>query len=385
LRSAAECTPATARTATRALESQLRRLGARLVPASRLRAALREVSPGARAEWTPERAIALGRATAADRVLVGQVRLQAMVRAKGDVWEIEVHQYDVSKGALHGSFKRVSAFGRAHGLTLLPAFAKRILDYDPSAPTLTLKNPAPMKTPDDAPRQEGMVYIPAGELIMGSDRGETDEEPRHVVHTDAFWIDTFEVTNASYDACVAARQCRRSAARGNRKLNGPRQPVVGVGFDDAVAYCRFAGKRVLTEAEWEKAARGSDERTYPWGNDWHPRYANLESHEDGHAYTAPVGSFPKGVSPYGVHDMAGNAWEWTSDVYDPGYYARSPARNPKGPASTRGGRARRVMRGGSWMYDVPFFVATHNRSPGRPWIRKMFVGIRCGKSAPPIP
>jgi formylglycine-generating enzyme required for sulfatase activity len=261
-------------------------------------------------------------------------------------------------------------------------FVKRILDHDPAAPPLAMKDPVPMKAPEDAPKEPGMAYVPAGEFIMGSERGEVDEEPRHIVYTDAFFIDIHEVTNAEYDGCVAARKCQKSTTRRRREMNAPAQPVAGVGYKDAVDYCRFAGKRLLTEAEWEKAARGSDERIFPWGNEWHDDFANMAWKKDGFAYTAPVGSFPQGVSPYGVHDLAGNMWEWTADLYDPDYYRKSPARNPKGPADDGNPKARRVMRGGSWMYDVPFFLTTHNRSPGRPWIRKMWVGIRCGKDAP---
>ncbi len=99
---------------------------------------------------------------------------------------------------------------------------------------------------------------------------------------------------------------------------------------------------------------------------------------DGFELTAPVGSFPKNVSPYGAVDMAGNAWEWTQDWASDDYYKKSPRKNPKGPDSG----VRRVMRGGSWNYDVPFFVSAHNRSPGRPWIRKKYVGFRCTMDVP---
>jgi formylglycine-generating enzyme required for sulfatase activity len=224
----------------------------------------------------------------------------------------------------------------------------------------------------------GMVYVPAGEFVMGGDFGEFDEEPRHKVWLDAFYIDKNEVTNEEYRRCVRARRCRRSLADGDRRYNGPRQPVVSISWHDARAYCAFAGgKRLPTEAEWEKAARGTDERRYPWGNELRRECVNLRDAEDGFRHTAPVGSFPCGASPYGALDMAGNAWEWCEDWWDGGYYRVSPARNPKGPP--RSPRGRRCMRGGTWKYEVGFFVTTTNRSHTFPTKRTPWVGFRCAK------
>ncbi|MCP4642124.1 MAG: formylglycine-generating enzyme family protein, partial [bacterium] len=213
-----------------------------------------------------------------------------------------------------------------------------------------------------------MVYVPAGTFIMGSEWGEADEEPRHVVDLDAFYIDKYETTNEQYARCVEAKKCKRQTAWAKKDLNSPKQPVVGVGWNDGVDYCEFAGKRLPTEAEWEKAARGTDERRYPWGDEWRLDWVNMHRAEDGFAATAPVGSFPQNVSPYGAYDMAGNAWEWVWDFYDRGHYKRSAHKNPRGPKTGE----RRVMRGGSWMYDVPFFVVSSNRSPGRLDVRKKY-------------
>jgi formylglycine-generating enzyme required for sulfatase activity len=239
--------------------------------------------------------------------------------------------------------------------------------------------PGPVRVERPKVEVPGMVYVPAGEFVMGGDFGEFDEAPRHRVYLDAFYIDRHEVTNEEYGRCVRAGRCRPSAAARDRRFNGPRQPVVSISWHDARDYCRFAGqKRLPTEAEWEKAARGTDERRYPWGNEFRRECVNLRSDVDGYRYTAPVGSFPCGASPYGALDMAGNAWEWCEDWWDGSYYAVSPARNPRGPR--RSPRGRRCMRGGTWKYEVAFFVATTNRSHTFPTKRTPWVGFRCAKS-----
>ncbi|MBI3072405.1 MAG: SUMF1/EgtB/PvdO family nonheme iron enzyme [Deltaproteobacteria bacterium] len=361
------------------LELLLRQRKMSVVPARKLTGEMTRLGIAANQRPTLDQLVSVGRAVGADRVLHGDLRLEPMVYAKGDVWEIEVEQIDVTSGKLRGNFKRVTAFGSAHGAEIMPSFVDRILAYDPAAAPLAMSNPTPLRAPDDAPKETGMAYVPAGEFIMGSDRGEVDEEPRHAVYTDAYFIDIHETTNAEYDRCVAAKKCKRSTARSRKKMDAPNQPVAGVGFQDAANYCAFAGKRLLTEAEWEKAARGTDERAFPWGNDWRDDRANMAWAKDGFTHTAPVGSFAGSVSPYGAHNMAGNMWEWTADLYDAEYYRKAPRRNPKGPNGPATAGSRRVMRGGSWMYNLPFFLTTHNRSPGRPHIRKMWVAFAAAK------
>jgi iron(II)-dependent oxidoreductase len=191
-----------------------------------------------------------------------------------------------------------------------------------------------------------MILIPAGEFIMGSPEGEgeNDERPQHTVFLDAFYIDKYEVTNFQYKQFMDATGHGAPADWNNEKYNQPNQPVVGVTWHDAVAYAKWAGKRLPTEAEWEKAARGADGRIYPWGNEWDSSKCNSGVGGDGYQYTAPVGSFSDGASPYGVLDMSGNVWEWCADWYDNNYYSRSPQQNPKGPDSG----SSRVLRGGSW-------------------------------------
>jgi formylglycine-generating enzyme required for sulfatase activity len=191
-----------------------------------------------------------------------------------------------------------------------------------------------------------MVYVPAGEFLMGSTENDPDardeEKPVHTVDLDAFWIDKTEVTNAQYRKCVEAGACEEPGCGNRNDVIGPSQPVVCVSWDDAQAYASWVGGRLPTEAEWEKAARGTDGRTYPWGDS--APDCNRANYSDCGRAIADVGSYPEGASPYGVLDMAGNAWEWVADWYAEDYYSRSPARNPQGPDSGD----RRVQRGGSF-------------------------------------
>lgn len=232
-----------------------------------------------------------------------------------------------------------------------------------------------------------MLLVPPGTVTMGSADGESDELPVHRVWVDAFYIDRCEVTNRQFRAFVAA-----TGHRGT--VEGPDDhPVVKVTWDDATAYCRWADKRLPTEAEWERAARGGDARTYPWGAAapgaaLHGNFADLAArragfkgaivvlYEDGHAGLAPVGSFPKGASPFGALDMAGNVFEWCADFYDSRYYARSPAANPPGPDSGRSV----AVRGGSW-HNNGFNLRCSNRSRLEPSTRSNRVGFRCARDA----
>jgi len=201
-----------------------------------------------------------------------------------------------------------------------------------------------------------MILIPAGEFLMGSPeaKGNDDERPQHKVYLDAFYIYKYKVTNGQFARFVKETGYKAEGdwmryAKSGRETH----PVVCVTWNDAWAYCRWAGGRLPTEAQWEKAARGTDGKEYPWGNtwdrnrcNWHegPKVSGMADIYSGRG-TAPVGSFPSGVSPYGVHDMAGNVWEWCSDWYDMDYYRSSPSRNPEGPG--HGGN--RVVRGGCFV------------------------------------
>ena len=238
---------------------------------------------------------------------------------------------------------------------------------------------------------EEMVLIPAGEFLMGSSEEDVewflqeftyrrpsrfaDEQPQHTVYLDAFYIDKYEITNAQYGRFIDDTGRMPPPYWSNELYNQPEQAVMAVTWDDAAAYAAWAGKRLPTEAEWEKAARGTDGRIWPWGNEWDETALNANDvgAVDGYVYTAPVGSYPQSVSPYGVHDMAGNLFEWVADWYAPDYYENSPEVNPTGPASGDN----HVARGGSWDMNLDF-----TRCPSRfgQVAGSLLTTIRCAKS-----
>jgi len=218
-----------------------------------------------------------------------------------------------------------------------------------------------------------MVAIPAGEFIMGSEV--EDERPPHVVFVEAFEMDMFEVTNQEFARFVWETGYVTDAEKAGDSMpwrvyaeGKPNHPVVKVSWNDARAYCEWAGKRLPTEAEWEKAARGTDGRIYPWGNEWDPTRANTK--ESGHRGTTPVGSFPEGASPYGVMDMAGNVAEWTAD-----WFKAYPGSDWYSPYF---GEKYRVIRGGGWFSDREL-VRTTERSCSGVELANDDVGFRCAR------
>ena len=225
-----------------------------------------------------------------------------------------------------------------------------------------------------------MVFVPAGEFTMGSNDGSDDEKPVHTVYLDAFWIDKLEVTNALYKKCVDAGKCPKpgdTSSNTRKTYYGDSQydnyPVIYVSWNDARAYCDWAGKWLPSEAEWEKAARGTDARTYPWGNEFDAR--KLNSSEGNRNDTTQAGMFTAGASPYGALDMAGNVWEWTADWYDENYYTNSPRNKPAGPSSGQ----YRVLRGGA-LYNTSGSARAADRLSGAPANFFNFVGFRCARS-----
>ncbi len=270
-----------------------------------------------------------------------------------------------------------------------------------SPPTPFPTTPAPTPTVATRTRsQDGMslVAVPAGDFIMGTQAGagNDDERPVHTVTLDAFWIDRTEVTNAQYRAFVRATGhrapggCQTGVATYDDETKA-NHPVVCVSWDDAQAYCKWAGARLPTEAEWEKAARGTDGRPYPWGTHFdgsRVNYCDINCElsrkdagaDDGYAESAPVGSYPAGASPYGALDMVGNVWEWVSDWFtDRGYSLSTPV-NPHGPASGQ----YRTLRGGSWNGTIG-----NARTGFRAWMepdkRDVVVGFRCVVPYTPSP
>lgn len=218
-----------------------------------------------------------------------------------------------------------------------------------------------------------MVLIPAGWFIMGSPEGEgnDDEHPQRNVYLDAYYIDRYEVTNEQFEKFINATGYQ---AQGDwwryYTEEKEKHPVVYVTWNDADAYARWAGKRLPTEAEWEKAARGTSGRKWPWGSVWDA--SRCSSEEAGPATTTPVGSYPDGASPYGVMDIAGNVWEWCADWYGKNYYQSAVDRNPTGPSSG----SRHVLRGGSW-----FFISSYMRCATRSYfplnLMDCDTGFRC--------
>lgn len=217
-----------------------------------------------------------------------------------------------------------------------------------------------------------MVLVPDGEFLMGSEDSDADpdERPAARLRVEGFWIDRGEVTRGRYESCVEAAACTRPAGPATYDASRSDDPVTIVSWAQAVAYCRWVGKRLPSEAEWEKAARGVDGRRYPWGGPFESERANA-------GYTAgteSVGLHPGGVSPYGALGMAGNVWEWTSSLYRP--YPYDPHDGREDPMV----RGARVNRGGSWYYE-PWYARTTFRATADHMYRRIGdLGFRCASS-----
>jgi formylglycine-generating enzyme required for sulfatase activity len=231
-------------------------------------------------------------------------------------------------------------------------------------------------TSNTPPIPDNMIEIPTGPFIMGSDEGDPEDGPAQKVDLPAFEIDKFEVTNADYFVFAEATGYQTYAEqqgigswRNEWAVGEDSHPVVMVTWDDAVAYCEWLGKRLPTEAEWEKAARGAEGLRFPWGNDWNTENANVKAR--GLRGTSAVGSFGAGASPYGVEDMTGNVWEWTADWYQP-YPGNTTADQYYGEQF-------RVTRGGGW-FDEEAQATAFNRNAGDPTKTATDeLGFRCAR------
>ena len=237
-----------------------------------------------------------------------------------------------------------------------------------------------------------MTLIPSGEFRMGSTHGARDEKPIHTVYVDAFHIDIHEVTVGEYKRFVRATGHRALPASVARCSPTDKHPVVGVSWHDAMAYAQWAGKRLPTEAEWEKAARGGlNEQKYPWGNGIDASKANYDKNTKSGTHaeqTTPVGKYP--ANGYGLYDMSGNVAEWCLDAYQQQFYANSPRCNPVAGAeyvqqvldNFTNIRERRVVRGGSWSFNAKS-VRVANRLGEKPSLMSSDVGFRCVKDIVP--
>lgn len=230
------------------------------------------------------------------------------------------------------------------------------------------------------PIPEEMVPIPAGPFIRGTNAGGFDEQPERTIRLDAFAIDRYEVTTHHYLAFVTATHHRYPGppsryARNLVRMRGQNQPVVYVSWEDADTYCHWKGKRLPTEAEWEKAMRGTDGRLWPWGPTQDLMASNWARIDDGFEVTAPVGSMARDKSPFGLLDGAGNVMEWVADWYAEDSYRDEVASNPRGPEHG----LFKVMRGGAYT-STGTDIRITSRSKMVPDFRDETIGFRCASS-----
>jgi len=276
-------------------------------------------------------------------------------------------------------------------------------------PTIHTESPTPTtlptQTPIPPPEDEivdamGVVMrlVPAGEFLMGSDSGSEDEKPVHQIYLDNYYMDKYEVTNALYQACVLTGICTPphiTSSNTNSNYYGNTQfadyPVINVDWYQANVYCEWRDSRLPTEAEWEKAARGTSGYTYPWGEGEEGKMdCKMANYGECTSDTTAVGSYPAGASPYDILDMAGNVREWVADWYLASYYDNSPTKNPLGPDTG----THRVVRSGSWggsylrawsgrtWYVFDFSVRSSFRGSGVPELWVYNLGFRCARSLP---
>ncbi len=252
---------------------------------------------------------------------------------------------------------------------------------DLAVPTSPAASAEPPPAAGSHARDTPMILIPAGEFAMGDDRGQDDEQPVHRVTVNAFYMDPYEVTVTRYAEFLHAQKpdAPFKWQEANFTIHA-HKPVIGVNWYDARDYCRWVGKRLPTEAEWELAARGTEGRIYPWGNA-HPTKGHTNAGQTkwrGYDTLNDVGNLELGKTPNGVYDLAGNLWEWVADWYDSTYYRFSPRDNPIGPPAG----PLRSLRGGAWNNDSKA-IRSANRAGYAPDARRNDVGFRCARNAQP--
>jgi len=278
------------------------------------------------------------------------------------------------------SAKAAADQGRAPAAMKVAAVQPMPQSKEPLQPGMRFPMYYPVSRLGDAPNE--MILIPAGKFIMGTDERLPDEGPRHVVNLKAYWIDKYEVTNAQYKKFIDATGRRSPRHFRNRTYPEGKadHPVTFVNWYDAHDYCGWAGKRLPTDQEWEKAARGTKGRMFPWGESFDINKANTPQRWDKMGIagdTTPVGSFEGGKSPYGLYDMSGNVWEWTSSWYLPYPGNKHPSENY--------GKKYKVLKGGSW-WDCSFYkcgisAPVFNRSFFNFKVKNESFGFRCAKDA----
>lgn len=320
------------------------------------------------------------------------VRLPTIVEAvsgwQKEVWPTVQHSFDEQTAAS----RRPTRTPRPPATSRVPEAATETAgeggspSREPSTAT-----PAPEHISSAPADGAELVYVPAGVFTMGSDLGNSelgtgDEFPAHEVDLSAYYIDAYEVTNERYERCVQAGACdvpQSTFSNRSGRYYGNEQyadyPVIKVTWHNAADYCAWAGRRLPTEAEWEKAARWSpdegSQRRYPWGSGLPS--AELLNFAFQVNDTAPVGDYPAGRSPLGVYDMAGNVWEWVNDWYDSAYYQQSPDENPTGPETG----LYKILRGGAWG-NADYDVTVTGRFPAAPLDSRFDAGFRCALDEP---
>jgi formylglycine-generating enzyme required for sulfatase activity len=277
-------------------------------------------------------------------------------------------------------------------ITITPSITNTFTPIPSATQTTT---PTPIEIVTQVSSIDGMVldFVPAGEFKMGSTHSDDpqtmdEETPQHIVYLDAYWMDQTEVTNAQYARCVASGSCTKpkdnsSLTRSSYYDNDQyaNYPVIFVSWSQATAYCAWAGRRLPTEAEWEKAARGAGGPVFPWGNIYDGSKANFcdinclngwkdDQYDDGAIETSPVGNYPAGASAYGALDMVGNIYEWVADWFAP--YSQNELSNPTGPISG----SEHIIRGGSWGDDLAHIRAAVRGHANVPDSAN-YIGFRC--------